>query len=100
MIKHIVTWRFYDTLSASERQSAALKLKHDMEALQTQIDGVLSLAVIIDPLPTSNRDILLESTFVSAEALALYQNDPRPPSRRANTSAPSPADRACIDFRV
>ena len=99
MIKHIVTWRFYDTLSASERQSAALKLKHDMEALQTQIDGVHSLAVIIDPLPTSNRDILLESTFVSAEALALYQNDPRHQAVGQYLSTVA-GDRACIDFEV
>lgn len=97
MIRHLVTWRFYDTLSASERQSAASKLKHDMEALQTQIDGVLSLTVIIDPLATSNRDILLDSTFISAEALAAYQNDPRHQAVGQYLSTVA-GDRACIDF--
>ena len=99
MIKHIVAWRFYDTLSASERQNAARKLKHDIEALKPQIDGVLSLTVIIDPLPTSNRDILLDGTFVSTEALAAYQIDPRHQAVGQYLSTVA-GDRACIDFEV
>lgn len=99
MIRHIVSWRFYDTLSEAERQSAAAKLKHDIEALQTQIDGVLSLTVITSPLPTSNRDILLDSAFVSVEALAAYQIDPRHQAVGQYLSTVA-GDRACIDFEV
>lgn len=99
MIRHIVAWRFYDTLSASERQSAAAKLKHDIEALQTQIDGVLSLSVVINPLPTSNRDLLLDSAFVSVEALAAYQSDPRHQAVGQYLSTVA-GDRACIDFEA
>ena len=99
MIRHIVAWRFYDTLSACERQTAAAKLKQDIEALQEQIEGVVSLAVTIDALPTSNRDILLDSTFVSAEALAAYQVNPLHQAVGQYLSTVA-GDRACIDFEI
>ena len=99
MIRHVVTWRFYDTLSACERQSAAAKLKQDIEALQEQIEGVLSLSVTIDALPTCNPDILLDSTFASAEALAAYQIHPLHQAVGQYLSTVA-GDRACIDFEI
>lgn len=99
MIRHIVMWRFDDRLSVPERQTAAIRLKHDIEGLKEQIPGVHKLTVNIEPLASSNRDILLDSIFDSAKALAAYQIDPRHVAVGQYLSAVA-GERACIDFKL
>lgn len=97
MIKHLVMWQFKDNLSLDERKNVAGKLKGDIEALQGQIPGIISLKVVIDALPTSNRDILLDSAFTSVEALAAYQIHPLHQAVAAYLGTVAD-NRACLDY--
>ena len=97
MIRHMVSWRFKEGFSDEEKRHYAQKMKADLEALKTVIPGILLLEVIIDVLPSSNQDVLLNSLFESAEALAAYQPHPSHASVSKWVGTVM-QDRTCIDF--
>lgn len=76
MIRHIVMWNFKEGFSQAENRANAQKVKTELESLTTVIPGIISLKVIIDPLPSGNREIALNSLFESEETLAAYQIHP------------------------
>ena len=76
MVKHIILWKLKESMSCEEKQAARLEAKKRLESLNGKIDGMISLRVIIDSLPTSNADMMLDSAFETAEALAGYQVNP------------------------
>ena len=71
----------------------------DLEALNGKIEGLISLTVTKADLPSSNADIMLDSSFVSEQALGGYQTHPLHIAAasfvRANTQS-----RLCADFNV
>ncbi|MEE1357624.1 MAG: Dabb family protein [Clostridia bacterium] len=99
MVKHIILWKLNETLSESEKQAAIEKIKADLEALNGKIEGLISLTVTKADLPSSNADIMLDSSFVSEQALGGYQTHPLHIAAasfvRANTQS-----RLCADFNV
>jgi Stress responsive A/B Barrel Domain. len=97
MVRHIVMWSFKEGLGEAERLSGAQKIKEDLEALASQFDGAASLKVIISPLKSANRDIMLDSLFVSNEALAEYQVLPEH-VRIGKFIGTILENRACMDF--
>lgn len=76
MVKHIILWKLKDEFTPEEKNAAKLEAKTRLEALNGKIDGLVSLRVVTDSLPTSNADMMLDSEFVSADALAGYQVNP------------------------
>ena len=68
MIKHMIIWNLKDTLTASEKQNIKINAKKNLEALVGKIDGLIDLKVEIDFLPTSNGEMMLNSTFESFDA--------------------------------
>ena len=76
MIKHIILWKLKETLSEEEKAEARAEAKRRLEALNGKIDGMIDLKVITDRLPSSNADMMLDSTFETEEALAGYQVNP------------------------
>ncbi len=98
-VRHIVSWRKRDDLAQSDWLTQAADIKRDLEALVGVIDGLLDMAVAIDPLATSNVDLLLDSRFSSAEALAAYQQHPahKTVGARINTAT---QDRHCLDYII
>lgn len=77
MIKHIVMWKLKDSFSNDEKREIAKKIKADLEALRTLMDGVLKVDVEIEALSSSNVDVMLVSEFVSEEVLQAYQVHPK-----------------------
>ena len=59
MITHIVMWNFQEQLSEAEKKEAGQVMKERLEALKDRIPGVVSLKVIINELPGSDKDIAL-----------------------------------------
>lgn len=98
MIKHIVMWQFNEILSIEERVEIATKFKQGLESLVGVIDGVIDVKVIIDPLDTSNRDILLDSSFESVEAMAAYQVHPEH-NKIVDLIKGKTSIRSCIDYQ-
>ena len=75
MIKHIVMWDLAENVL--DTADAAKNIKADLESLNGKIDGLKDLTVYIDLLAASNADIVLLSTFESAEALDAYMVHPK-----------------------
>ena len=96
MIRHIVAWNYQDGFSASENEKNAQKIKDELEALTNCINGICELKVYINTLPSSDRDVMLDSLFESEEALAAYQTHPEHKKVSAFVGTVM-TDRVCVD---
>lgn len=97
MVKHIILWKLKETLSEEEKTAARAEAKRRLENLNGKIDGMISLKVVTDRLPSSNADMMLDSEFESVEALAGYQVNPL--HVEAATFVRSVVEaRLCLDF--
>ena len=72
MVKHIILWKLSDTAPAE----AKAEVKARLEALNGKIPGMISLAVHIDGLASSNADMMLDSVFADEDSLKGYQTNP------------------------
>ncbi|EON72633.1 Dabb family protein [Lysinibacillus sphaericus] len=99
MIRHIVMWNHKDDFNHEEKVINAQKVKNELESLPQMIDGIISLNVIINPLSTSNREIILNSLFESEDHLQQYQVHPEH-VRVSQFVGSVVKDRVCIDFEV
>ncbi len=97
MVRHIVVWNFKEGISAEERKQHGEVIKRELEGLKAVIPGVHSLEVIIDPLPTGNADLALNSVFESEQALADYQVHPEH-VRVSSFIKSLVCNRMCIDY--
>ena len=100
MVKHIIIWNLKDDYSAEEKQSIKLSAKKNLEALVGKIDGLIDLKVQIDFLPTSNGEMMLDSTFESFDALRAYAIHPTHQSVANDFVRPFTASRSCVDFEI
>ena len=100
MVKHIILWKLKDEFSDAEKIEIRKGFKSGLEALQGVIPGLLEIRVQSEFLPTSNADVMLDSTFESFEALKNYVVHPAH-QEAANTKVrPFTASRMCLDFEI
>lgn len=97
MIRHIVAWNYKEGFSESENEKNAEKVKSELEALTQCIDGIVELKVYKNTLPSGNRDIILNSLFLSEDALNAYQTHPEH-QRVSEFVGTVMQDRVCIDY--
>ena len=97
MIRHIVAWAHQKGFSAEENQHNAQKVKETLESLNGQIEGIVELEVLIDPLDTSDKSVMLISLFESQAALAAYQVHPAH-VKAAGYVKSVMDERICLDF--
>lgn len=76
MVTHIVMWNFQEQLSEAEKKEAGEIMKERLEALKDVVPGVLSLKVIINELPGSDKDIALIGEYETMEDLDRYAVHP------------------------
>lgn len=76
MVRHIVMWNFKDGFTDEENIRNAQRIKEELEALPSVIQGIVSLEVVTSVLASSNRDVVLNSLFVSEDALERYRVHP------------------------
>lgn len=100
MVKHIILWTLKDTLSAEEKEAVKAGIKAGLEGLAGQIPGLLEIRVQTGRLPSSNADLMLDSTFVDAAALAGYSTHPLHVAVADGKVRPYTAQRVCLDFEV
>lgn len=98
MTKHIILWTLQDTLSAEEKASVKAAIKAGLEGLAGQIPGLLEIHVQTDCLPSSNADLMLDSTFTDAEALQAYATHPAHVAVADGKVRPYTKIRSCLDF--
>ncbi|MGN0678830.1 MAG: Dabb family protein [Oscillospiraceae bacterium] len=97
MVKHIIIWKLKDMPDTEKAEHKRL-IKEGLESLMGKIDGLTEIKVITELLPTSTGDLMLDSTFTSAEALKGYAVHPEHVKVADERVRPFTADRKCVDF--
>lgn len=97
MVRHIILWNFAEGFSDGENARNAEKVKSLLEALPAVIPGIVSLRVFTGPVVSGNRDVLLDSVFTDAAALAAYTGHPAHVEVGRFVRSVL-TNRACIDF--
>ena len=91
-------------LQSQQRQEikAAVKagIKEGLESLSGKIPGLVDIHVNIDALPSSNADLMLDTTFESAEALKGYSTHPAHVAVADSKVRPYYKNRVCLDYEV
>ena len=85
MVKHIILWQLKDEYSDAEKADIKAGIKAGLEGLAGQIPGLVEIHVNINGLPSSNADLMLDTTFV-----AVADSKVRPYYK----------SRVCLDYEV
>lgn len=100
MVKHVILWTIKEEFQGEERENIKKGIKEGLEGLQGQVPGLLEIKVNIDCLPTSNADVMLDSTLESFEALKGYAVHPAHVAVADGKVRPYTATRTCMDYEV
>ena len=100
MVKHVILWTLKDGLSDEEKASIKQGIKQGLEGLKGVVPGLTEIRVFTDPLPTSNCDVMLDSTLESFDALKGYAVHPAHVAVADGKVRPYTASRVCMDFEV
>lgn len=100
MVKHVILWNLKDSYSDAEKNEIKAEIKASIEGLAGKIPGLLDIKVYTEGLKTSNADLMLDSSFESEEALAVYANHPLHVEVADTKVRPYTAKRSCLDFEV
>ena len=100
MVKHIILWTLKDNLSAHEKETVKAGIKAGLEGLKDQVPGIVDIRVETKGLPSSNADVMLDSTFSSYEALKAYAVHPAHVAVADTKVRPYTAVRSCLDFEL
>lgn len=100
MVKHVILWTLKDYDDA-EKAKIKAEIKTSIESLLGKIPGLLDIKVHIDGLlPTSNADLMLDSTFENEGALKNYATHPEHVAVADTKVRPFTASRSCLDFEI
>ena len=100
MTKHIILWTLKEDLSADEKAAVKAGIKAGLEGLAGQIPGLVDIHVQTDCLPSSNADLMLDSTFTDEAALKAYAVHPAHVAVADGKVRPYTQLRSCLDFTV
>ena len=100
MVKHIILWKLKEEFSEEEKKQIKAGIKEGLEGLAGQIPGMTEIKVRIDCLPSSTVDVMLDSTFESAEALKAYSTHPNHVAVADSKVRPYTAVRSCMDYEI
>ena len=76
MVKHVIIWTLKPEFTPEDKRAAAEKIKSSLVGLMCKIDGMTSVKVNIDLLPSSTGDVMLDTEFTDENALKAYQVHP------------------------
>ena len=100
MVKHIILWQLKDGLTPEETAEIKEGIRTGLEGLNGKIEGLLEIHVITNGLPTSNADVMLDSTFTDDAALAGYAVHPAHVAVADGKVRPYTKSRVCMDFEI
>ncbi len=98
MVKHIILWQLKDEFTAEEKENIKAGIKSGLEGLQGKIPGLIDIHVQTEGLPSSNTDVMLDSTFEDEAALKAYAVHPAHVEVADNNVRPYTKSRSCLDF--
>ncbi|WP_318712636.1 Dabb family protein [Treponema sp.] len=99
MVKHIIIWTLKE-MPEDEKAKVKEGIKSGLEGLKGLVPQIKDIKVVIDHLPSSTGDLMLDSTFESAEDLAGYSKHPAHVAVANEKVRPYTANRVCLDFEI
>lgn len=100
MVKHVILWKLKEEYDESQKAEIKAGIKEGLEGLKGQIPGMIDIKVNINPLPSSNADLMLDSSFENYEALKGYSVHPKHVAVADGKVRPFTAERTCMDYEV
>lgn len=100
MVKHVILWKLKDEFSENEKAKIKQGIKDGLEGLLGKIPGLVEIKVNTNGLATSTADVMLDSTFESAEALKGYSVHPAHVAVANTFVRPYTAVRSCLDYEI
>ena len=98
MVKHMIIWKLKENLSDPAATKA--KIKEELEGLCGKIDGLLEMKILTEGFPCSAGELMMDSAFESAEALAAYQKHPAHVAIADGLVRPAVAQRLSFDYEA
>lgn len=98
MVKHVILWKLKSTLTEEEKEKVKAGIKEGLEGLKGKIPGLLDIKVQAKGLISSNADVMLDSSFVSEEALKGYSSHPAHVEVADSKVRPYTEIRLCLDY--
>ncbi|MDO4211877.1 MAG: Dabb family protein [Bacteroidales bacterium] len=100
MVKHIILWKLREDIPFEELADVKQGIKDGLEGLVGQVPGLVDVHVHTNGLPTSNVDVMLDSTLESFEALKGYAVHPAHVAVADGKVRPYTCLRSCLDFEI
>ena len=100
MVKHVILWKVKEEFAPEKKQEIIAGVKTGLEGLKGQIPGLLEIKVVTNALPSSNADVMLDSSFESEEALKGYAVHPAHVAVADNSVRPYMEIRLCMDSTI
>ncbi len=100
MVKHIILWSLKDEYQNAEKEQIKKGIKEGLESLKGKIPGLLEIKVYTNGLPSSNADLMLDSTFEDEDALKVYASHPEHVAVADGKVRPYTKTRSCLDFKI
>jgi len=98
MVRHVILWKLKETSSEDEKRTIVENMKEHLEALVGVVPGLISLDINIEPLDSSNADVMLDSLLEDEAALKEYQTHPEHVKAADTYVRPYTEVRMCIDY--
>ena len=100
MVKHIILWKLKESLPSDEKAAIKKDIKEHLEALKGKVPGLTEITVHIEPLASSNAEVMLDSTLENEEALKGYQTHPEHVKAADTYVRPYTEVRMCMDYEL
>lgn len=100
MVKHVILWTLDTKMTDVEKAEIKKNMKRELEGLVGKVPGLKQMQINIDPLPTSNADVMLDSLLESEEALKGYATHPAHVAVADTYVRPYTVSRTCMDYEV
>lgn len=98
MVKHVIIWKLKETVE--NKEETKLSIKNALESLVGKIDGLEKMNILIDKLPSSSGDLMMDSLFTDNDALKAYQKHPLHLEVANGLVRPNVDVRLSFDFEV
>lgn len=100
MVKHVILWTLKEEYSEDEKKEIKKGIKEGLEGLMGQIPGMIDIKVNIEPLASSNCDLMLDSSFEDEASLKGYAVHPAHVAVANGKARPFTASRVCLDYEA
>ena len=100
MVKHMILWQLKDGYSQEEKANIKREIKTGLEGLKGKVPGLIDIHVQTEGLPSSNADLMLDSTLEDEAALKGYAVHPEHVKVADGKVRPHTKTRLCLDFEV